>query len=308
MTGTLRKFCSELALSAPEQEPLLGTAHYAAGFILIAWPRRLWARQHFQSQGLPVSLVALLKQIQRHHRYFVRLVWSDDVTSLEVMVMPENRRRIPDSLESLELVLATAFSGDRAAFDDGWAVPENSLLLVCTNGVRDRCCAKFGFAVYKEAARLQQDRALKLRVLQSTHLTGDRFAACAMSLPDGDLFGWLRADNVEEMLNAVSRQKPPPLHFRGNSYLDEADQIVDGCLRLIGRGPLVAANIRRFVLERRQTGCGFAIDVRDRNSRTPIGRIVLSEQKASKILDCDGLDRNLLEDSSRLVLTEVEWC
>jgi hypothetical protein len=61
------------------------------------------------------------------------------------------------------------------------------MLLVCTNGRRDVCCALWGQRFYAAAA------ALLPNVWQTTHLGGHRFAATAVSLPAAEYF-LLRAD------------------------------------------------------------------------------------------------------------------
>ncbi len=65
-------------------------------------------------------------------------------------------------------------------------------LLVCTHGRRDACCAKFGLGVYQA---LRQDFAPaskgRLRVWQTSHTGGHRFAANIIDLPEGRYWGRL---------------------------------------------------------------------------------------------------------------------
>ena len=63
-------------------------------------------------------------------------------------------------------------------------VSDARLYLVCTNGNRDKCCAKFGQPVYEQVARDVGESAW-----QTTHIGGHRFAATIMLLPTGDMFG-----------------------------------------------------------------------------------------------------------------------
>lgn len=59
-----------------------------------------------------------------------------------------------------------------------WLQPCPPVLLVCTNGKRDVCCAEFGGPL---ARRLATEAAG--RVWEATHLGGHRFAATALCLP-----------------------------------------------------------------------------------------------------------------------------
>ncbi|HEX8853675.1 MAG TPA: sucrase ferredoxin, partial [Pyrinomonadaceae bacterium] len=62
----------------------------------------------------------------------------------------------------------------------GGLVSRDPLFLVCTHGRRDKCCAKFGYALYKSLrGRVGES------VWQSSHVGGDRFAANLVSFPHG---------------------------------------------------------------------------------------------------------------------------
>lgn len=71
---------------------------------------------------------------------------------------------------------------------EGTNVVEQSgpLVLVCTHGRRDPCCARLGVPVFRELAKDHPDR-----VLQTTHLGGHRFAATLVLLPHGYTYGRL---------------------------------------------------------------------------------------------------------------------
>src|SRR5581483_6803241 len=59
------------------------------------------------------------------------------------------------------------------------------LLLVCTHGKHDRCCARYGRPLYQALA----EQAEEDWVWQSSHLGGDRFAGNVVFLPEGLYFG-----------------------------------------------------------------------------------------------------------------------
>lgn len=106
-------------------------------------------------------------------------------------------------------------------------VPDRPVVLVCTNGKRDRCCAKWGTAVYE---RVREDP----RVIgwQTTHLGGHRFAATLVVLPEGLCYGRMEAEDVEPLLTAHVGREIWLERFRGRTWLPSAAQAAEQFLRL----------------------------------------------------------------------------
>ena len=75
----------------------------------------------------------------------------------------------------------------------------DSMVLVCTHGKRDRCCAKFGMALFNAAAKVSD------AVWQTTHLGGHRFAATALVLPVGMSYGRLQPEDARTWLDAEAQ-------------------------------------------------------------------------------------------------------
>jgi hypothetical protein len=87
-----------------------------------------------------------------------------------------------------------------AALRDGGTpgVPvEHPLLVVCTHGKRDRCCAKYGRPLY-DGLKKKVDPEW---VWQSTHVGGDRFAGNVVLLPQGLFFGRVGEDDLDPILD-----------------------------------------------------------------------------------------------------------
>jgi hypothetical protein len=104
--------------------------------------------------------------------------------------------------------------------------PSEPMVLVCVHGRRDRCCAQHGSAVF---------RALQSRlgdVWQTSHLGGHRFAACALTLPDGLMYGRMRAEHGEEFAAARYAGEVGSLDlFRGRCEYDRPTQAAEIALR-----------------------------------------------------------------------------
>jgi hypothetical protein len=107
---------------------------------------------------------------------------------------------------------ADLLSLDLAAAVPGWAgeTGPQRVALVCTNGKRDRCCAVRGRPV---AAWIAD--ATGWDAWESSHLGGHRFAATALLLPSGDMFGQLEPESAVEVLRQFDAGRIMPAHYRG---------------------------------------------------------------------------------------------
>lgn len=111
-------------------------------------------------------------------------------------------------------------------------VSTESILLVCTNGKRDRCCAILARPVVEAAHRAHPGR-----VYETTHLGGHRFATTAVVLPTGHTYARLTAKNVSDVLSAADRGQVPDTladarHYRGRSGLSRPAQVAEYAVRV----------------------------------------------------------------------------
>ncbi|MCI0688639.1 MAG: hypothetical protein L0Y54_15590 [Sporichthyaceae bacterium] len=132
----------------------------------------------------------------------------------------------PDRLATiLDLLSPANLEATAAGRRTGFGVPVgHRLLVVCTHGSRDRCCAKAGRPVAVALARHFPDL-----VWETSHLGGDRFAANLVTLPDGSYHGGLDTDpdRVEQVATATLRGAVDLAHYRGRSGRSAAAQAAD---------------------------------------------------------------------------------
>jgi hypothetical protein len=93
------------------------------------------------------------------------------------------------------------------------------MVLVCTHGTRDACCAVRGRPIVATLAR-----ALPEQVWECTHLGGHRFAGTLLSLPDGACFGRLEPDTAVEVVTAHHQGRTDASHLRGTTRWEPAVQ------------------------------------------------------------------------------------
>ena len=141
--------------------------------------------------------------------------------------------RVTDPAVLLDVDLDALARGDRdavAASLPGMA-PCPPVLLVCTNGRRDVCCAVRGRPVALDAAA-----AAPGRVWEASHTGGHRYAPTGVLLPHGATLARLDAALAGEVLAASAHGELPPSvlgpdHDRGRSALPPGAQAAESLVR-----------------------------------------------------------------------------
>ncbi|WP_327154438.1 sucrase ferredoxin [Streptomyces tubercidicus] len=114
------------------------------------------------------------------------------------------------------------------------------LVLVCTNGKRDRCCALLGRPLAAELA------ASGSEVWEVTHIGGHRFSPTLFVLPYGYAYGRASAPLVKEAVEAARDGRIVGDHCRGRSAWDRPGQAADLAVRgLIGEDRADALDVVR---------------------------------------------------------------
>jgi hypothetical protein len=155
-------------------------------------------------------------------------------------------------IDLLELDLAAALRGEAPAPGDPL---EHPLLLVCTHGKRDACCARLGRELCSELHRLA-DGAW---VWQSSHVGGDRFAGNVVCLPEGLYFGRLDGPGAEAMLAEYRAGRIALEGYRGRSCHPFAAQAAERRVR--EEAGLTGLHDLRVVSSRREGEGRWSVDV-----------------------------------------------
>lgn len=220
--------CSLASLEASES--LAGTAVESVDRWLLLEVTDTWAPKALQTEALPTVVRERLAQwleVPRSRLQLIRRPGRSGKRPLFVVASKEQTRQAElDRYEDLlELEL------------DAMPVePAEAMVLVCVHGRRDRCCARHGSAVYRSLqARIGE-------VWQTSHLGGHRFAACVLSLPDGLMYGRLRAEHGDSFVAARHAGEVGDLDlFRGRCEYDRPTQAAEIFLRRRTRDKAVDA-------------------------------------------------------------------
>jgi len=134
------------------------------------------------------------------------------------------RRAVVDDVgDLLDVDLDAVARGEPPRFGDEHG---DALVLACTHGRVDACCAELGRPVAREL-----HAALGERVWQCSHLGGCRFAANVLVLPRGVLLGRLRPGGAVGAVRAALAGRPPVDHVRGRPGAPRAAQVAEAHLR-----------------------------------------------------------------------------
>lgn len=123
---------------------------------------------------------------------------------------------VADLREIVGLDLAAVARGDQVDFG---TVQHERIILVCAHGRHDACCAHAGRPAADALAREHGDA-----VWETTHLGGHRFAATAVTLPEGIYHGALDAASAPAVGAATLRGEVVLAHYRGKAGLSGAAQ------------------------------------------------------------------------------------
>ncbi|TDD13904.1 sucrase ferredoxin [Kribbella turkmenica] len=233
--GLCSTFCREL------REPLPGTAVVAAGWVLVEQPGPWGAKAPTQSHldpgfggafdsackkadlrfGLIRSPGRHPDQDGRSHQVYVASTrpggtWllGAGITDLRV-------------LENLDL--EAVGRGDLAAVTDSLpalTAIDEPVMLVCTNGKRDECCALLGRPLVTALSEVAPGQ-----VWEANHLGGHRFAPTATLLPAGTMHGHLTTATAVAVLEAGRRGETVLTGLRGRSTWTKHGQAAEIAVR-----------------------------------------------------------------------------
>jgi (2Fe-2S) ferredoxin len=197
---------------------MLGTAAPATRWLLVEHPGG-WAPAALDSPGIDAAVA------DRLHRTALevggRVVLIRRPGRAAVPDPPEPRRWIVLDLDGRQergtwrrsgdlLVAGTVLRDGPSDAADGH--PPEPLLLVCTHGRHDVCCAVRGRPVAQAlAVRWPQ------QTWECTHIGGDRFAANLLVVPDGTVYGGLDAATAVDVVQNHLSGAVDLQHLRGFS-------------------------------------------------------------------------------------------
>jgi len=209
-------YCSDLSRSASEK--VFGSASIGEVWILIEYPFG-WGVKALNDSNLSAEIKAHLKQviktIPRSRVLFIKQdrVCRETVNLFVIRCREREPFIVKFELEDYRLLMEIDFAEVAAGnLSSGGSITSEPLYLVCTHGRRDKCCAKFGFPLFKSLRR-EDEQA----VWQSSHVGGDRFAANLVCFPHGLFYAHVREESGKEIMREYKEGRIVNQKYRGRA-------------------------------------------------------------------------------------------
>jgi hypothetical protein len=223
--------CSAVSRQAGEQ--LAGSVSRTGVWFLLEY-REPFGAKAFEESGIPAGVKAhlngLLETVPASRLLLIR--GTPARAGREIAFFVANSReespavyewQLPDYEALLGLELDRALAGNPAVESHRRQEP---LFLVCTNGRRDPCCARWGQPVFDRLVRNAGER-----VWQTSHVGGHRFAANVLCFPHGLYFGRIDPGEAEALTGAYQGGQILLPNFRGRACYPAEVQAAEFFLR-----------------------------------------------------------------------------
>ncbi len=228
---TTSVFCSDLSREAGES--MVGTAATVEAWFLLEYAG-VWEAKATEENDLPRPAQNWLKEqlssLGNGRLQFIKQERSVGLAGISFFVAL-SRKVAPsvyhfqlDAYEDLLDLDAQAIASGDSVYDE--FIYLESLYLVCTNGKRDRCCARNGLALFHGLIEYVGEA-----VWQCTHLGGHRFAPTLLTVPDGAYYGRLTLGDLASFAKSQQDGQLYLDNLRGLCCYDKVTQAADHFLR-----------------------------------------------------------------------------
>jgi hypothetical protein len=216
-------FCAEYSRAGTE--PLFGTAKQVKLWLLIEHPGR-WERE--DSESLPtVARNAVVRARAQFPQMRLGLIRQDGRVSSPLrgflaIIRERQSRLFAFSIHTHEDLETLDFERTLEGPPD-----DRRLFLVCTHGLHDRCCAKFGNSLFESMRQVAGNDAW-----QVSHVGGCRFVPNIVSLPEGIVYGRVQQSDCESIVQAAGSGRVIARLLRGRSCYPKPVQAAEYFARI----------------------------------------------------------------------------
>lgn len=219
----------DVLCSDVEVEPLPGTAKQGDVYVLFEWPGP-WSRDVLDGGTLGADLSARIKeqmdsygaslQLIRHPTREGRHIKDHHLYIVHTRIGLTEVKHVPGPEALLDLDLSGPGKNHAMA-------RPTPLVLVCTHGKRDRCCAVKGRPLVRELDKLYPFNRGSDVVWETSHIKGHRFAATLLLMPWGYSFGRMNLEATEAMIADAMRGQYFVPGNRGRGIFSPAAQAAE---------------------------------------------------------------------------------
>jgi hypothetical protein len=158
--------------------------------------------------------------------------------------------QVSDLTQVAPLVRSYLADGANPDLEDSSAIRD---ILVCTHGTHDKCCGKYGRPFYQEACEITASFP-NVRVWESSHFGGHRFAPTAIDFPEGRYYGFLNRYTFTSILERSGDISCLNQIYRGWSILPRPVQLLEKELALVHGWDWFDYKVAGRILEKTEDG------------------------------------------------------
>lgn len=216
-------------VSRAVQEPLYGTARENTAVFFLLEYNGSYTAEVWRDAEIPPAVKQRLTSYPASHALLIRqplrAAESDGKLTLLVACCAQQPAQVYRvELNAYEDLLALDL--DAIVRGELLAPETGHFYMVCTNGRRDVCCSRYGFALYTALVEIAGEN-----VWQISHIGGHRFAGTMYCFPHGLCYGYLDASDAPEIVRATEAGEVLLSKYRGRSTDLEPVQAADYFLR-----------------------------------------------------------------------------
>ncbi len=251
-------FCSRLAEAA--HGVIAGTGVRGEIYVFLPVDKKRWGRSEFNDDWATSEELDAIRRARRGG-VTVRLYDPPAEAARPAVLAHAAPHASAQAQEALQTLV-------NALHRHSWDLEDSGgpRLALCTQGTRDRCCAKWGFAVFRAAQALYEAGQLPFQPIECSHLGGDRFAATGIVFPSGGMYGHLDLVDLRELAAAETEGRILHPHYRGRVFEPPLIQVVRAGLAKDGfevttTSPIVIENPEGAPGPLRVQACGKSYEV-----------------------------------------------
>ncbi len=228
--------------SRQAEEDIIGSGTNYQTYVLVEC-RPPWPSEAFDSKYVPQNLKSLVAEINGANPSVRFLLISSgklkNTTHTKVLIYDNKKDGLSngyirkefnlESIEQVATVVRQYLNGDALDYESEKSETNQPRdILVCTHGRHDKCCARYGAPFYfQSVATISKLDLSNVRIWQTSHFGGHRFAPTVIDLPDGRYYGVLDQESFKSILTRTGDVKCLNRVYRGWGILSTQIQVLE---------------------------------------------------------------------------------
>ncbi|MEH2215459.1 sucrase ferredoxin [Nostoc sp.] len=256
-------FCALESLDVGEDP--IANAYNFDFFVMIECPTP-WTNEAFNSKLVPENLRNIVKEFAESEITVEFLLISNkelkqpDATRVLIYQKPTGLAQgyskyellLSDIAEVAPIIKKCLFEKN---LDNYISEPHTRDIFICTHGSRDKCCAKFGNPFYRQAKNIVKGLGMNnVRIWQSSHFGGHRFAPTAIDFPEARYYARLDSESFSSILTRTGNLEFIKHIYRGWAILPEAAQVLEREMILISGWQWLTYKVDYQIIQQSENG------------------------------------------------------